>query len=158
MAMTISAWKTKSAVALFKGCVFACLAFALVGTAVAESGSLRDERTKREQDKAFAEEAKYTSEVCGSRITASIHWQSFENRDVALDHSYYRDCDVALAAIERMCREGQMARVTTQIKSVQCGAGTKRRVVLSNGTLLYAIPVRPKNDHKFIYDYLNKKL
>ncbi|TNE57205.1 MAG: hypothetical protein EP340_09420 [Alphaproteobacteria bacterium] len=131
----------------------------IAGAALAEpSGSLLDERVKRDQSRAFSDEARYTSEVCDTTITASIHWESFEKRDGNLTRSYDKDCDNALSAIERICREGKWEEVAANIKRVRCGAGNEIRAVLDNGTLLFAVTKRPSGSHEEVYRYLNKRL
>ncbi|TNE36040.1 MAG: hypothetical protein EP347_11955 [Alphaproteobacteria bacterium] len=146
-----------SAAARLASCVF--LVGFLAGTAFAEpSGTLLDERVKRDQSRSFSNEARYTSEVCDTTITASIHWESFEARDGNLTRSYDRDCDNALSAIERICREGKWEEVAANIKRVRCGAGKENRAVLENGTLLFAVSRNPNEAHQKVYDYLNKKL
>lgn len=142
---------------LLAGFVFVLAASA--GSVLAEpSGSLLDERVKRDQSRSFSDEARYTSEVCDTNISASIHWESFEARDGSLTRSYDKDCDNALSAIERICREGKWEEVAANIKRVRCGAGTKTRAVLENGTLLFAVTNRPSGSHEDVYRYLNSKL
>ena len=125
----------------------------------ASAETLREKRLMQEQNAALAEEAKFTSEICNTRITASIDWASFHARDGRLRGSYARDCDKALSAIERICREdGGRRKVKRGISRVKCGGGNRRRAVLDDGRLLYAIDDKGGNDHEYIYKYLKKKL
>jgi hypothetical protein len=129
------------------------------GLAPVEAGSLREKRLQQGENEALADEARFTSEVCGTRISASIDWDSYTLRDGRLSGRYARDCDRALSAIERICRqEGGKRKVRRQIKSVRCGAGDRRRIVLKEGRLLYAISDRRGADYEYIYDYLSKNL
>ena len=136
------------------------LAVALgAGLSPASAQTLREKRLMQEQDAALAEEAKFTSEICKTHISASIDWASFMARDERLRGSYARDCDQALAAIEQICRQdGGRRKVKDKIKSVRCGAGKRRRVVLDGGRLLYAIDDNGGSDHEYIFNYLKKKL
>jgi len=142
--------------------VFGALVVAAVlgiGLSPASAQTLREKRLQQEQDAALDEEAKFTSDICKTRISASIDWASFKARDGRLRGAYARDCDKALSAIERICREdGGRRKVKRGISRVKCGAGNRRRVVLEDGKLLYAIDGRGGNDHEYIYKYLKKKL
>lgn len=125
-------------------------------SAQAAGPSLHERRHQRDQDKRLADEAEFTSKICESRITASIHWPSFQTRGSGA--SVVGRCDVALSALERLCRENK-SKVQESVRHVQCGAGDKRAVVLSGSTVRYAVSPRPsRDDHDFVYKILKRKL
>ena len=110
----------------------------------------------RDQDRRLRNEAEFTSRVCQTGVSASIDWNSFGTRGIGKRVSSY--CDVALSAIERLCRE-DLEKAKGLVRSLRCGAGKKRAVSLSGSTLKYAVGPSPSRaDHDYIYKYLKKKL
>lgn len=110
----------------------------------------------RDQERRLRNEAEFTSNVCQTRVSASIHWESFGTRGLGRPVSSY--CDVALSAIERLCRE-DLEKARGLVRSLRCGAGKKRAVSLSGSSLNYAVGPSPSRaDHDFVYKYLKKKL
>lgn len=121
-----------------------------------DAPSLRERQAMRDQERRLNSEAEFTSKICDTQISASIHWSSFNTRGSGLSVVGY--CDVALSAIERICREDK-SKVKGRLRSLQCGAGEKRAVELTGATLRYAVGPRPGgDDHEFVYRYLKKKL
>lgn len=124
--------------------------------AEAAGPSLQERRHQRDQEKRLNDEAEFTSKICETRISASIHWQSFSTRGGSQNVVGY--CDVALSALERICRENK-SKVQGRISHVQCGAGEKRRVVVSGSTVRYAVGPRPsRDDHDYVYKTLKRQL
>lgn len=158
-------WRGVAVPGFAPGFVVLALALVLVlaqplmsGFASAEAAgpSLQERRHQRDQDKRFANEAEFTSEKCETKITASIHWPSFQTRRRGMN--VVGRCDVALSALERLCRENK-SKVQGRVHHVQCGAGDKRAVVMSGSTIRYAVSPRPsRDDHDFVYKFLKRKL
>lgn len=118
--------------------------------------SLRDIRHQRDQDRRFNNEVEFTNQICGTNISASIRWDSFNSRGTGA--YVVGSCDVALSAIESICRENP-ARVRGKIAHVECGTAKKRNALLQNGTLQYAVGYDTKrDDYDFVLKYLKKKL
>lgn len=128
----------------------------LAQAARAERESLQERRHQRDQEERLADEAAFTSKVCSTRISASIHWPSFATRGKNLNVVGY--CDVALSALERICRESKQ-KVQGRISHLECGAGNRRRVVINGSTIQYAVSARPaRDDVDFVYDRLKRGL
>lgn len=127
-----------------------------LGAAEAAGPSLQERRHQRDQDKRLSNEAEFTSKICETGISASIHWPSFETR--GRNMNVVGRCDVALSALERLCRENK-SKVQSSVRHVQCGAGDKRAVVISGSTIRYAVgPRAARDDHDFVYKILKRKL
>jgi hypothetical protein len=110
----------------------------------------------RDQERRLAHEADFTSKMCETNITTSIHWPSFNTRGTG--QYVVGRCDVALSAIERICRDNK-AKVKGRIRHFECGAGDKRAIDLNGSSVRYAVGPRPKrDDHDFVYKFLNRKL
>ena len=126
------------------------------GDAEAAGTSLQERRHQREQQRRLDDEAAFTSNVCNTRISASIHWDSFNSRGGTLNVVGF--CDVALSAIERICRETP-GKVQSRIRHLECGAGERRAVQLNGGTVKYAVGPRPsREDFDYVYKTLKRKL
>ena len=124
--------------------------------AASSSPTLQERQHMRDQERRLRSEADFTSKVCQTRVSASIHWPSFETRGTGRRVASY--CDVALSAIERLCRE-DVEKAKGLVRNLKCGAGKKRAVSLSGSTLNYAVGPSPSRaDHDFVYKYLKKKL
>lgn len=115
----------------------------------------RERMMMQEQSRKLSEEAEFTSETCGTRIRASLHWDSFLARDGRVSTNVYRECDGALSAIERICRdESKVEALREKLQRVECGGGKKTRVRLEDGSLRYAIS-RGDGGHQAVFEYLN---
>ncbi len=149
-------WRLAVLLGLALTLVLARPLFDSLAPAEAAGPSLQERRHQRDQEKRFSDEAEFTSKICGTRISASIHWPSFSTRGSAMNVVGY--CDVALSALERICREDK-SKVQSRISHVQCGAGAKRRVVVSGSTVRYAVGPRPsRDDHDYVYKTLKRQL
>ena len=124
--------------------------------AEAEKPSLQERRHQRDQEERLADEASFTSKVCKTRISTSIRWDSFAVLGRAPDAVGY--CDVALSALERICRES-LGKVQGRVRHLECGVGRKRTVVISGSTIRYAVsPRRSRDDVDFVYKQLKRGL
>lgn len=124
--------------------------------AEAAKPSLQERRHQRDQEERLADEAAFTSKVCKTRISTSIRWDSFAVLGRTPDAVGY--CDVALSALERICRES-LSKVQGRIRHLECGVGRKRTVVISGSTIRYAVsPRRSRDDVDFVYKQLKRGL
>lgn len=149
-------WRLAALLGLAVTLVLARPLFPGAAPAEAAGPSLQERRHQRDQEKRFSDEAEFTSKICETKISASIHWQSFRTRGSTRNVVGY--CDVALSALERICRENK-SKVQGRVRHVQCGAGEKRRVVVSGSTVRYAVGPRPsRDDHNYVYKTLKRQL
>lgn len=124
--------------------------------AEAEKPSLQERRHQRDQEERLADEAAFTSKICNTRISTSIRWDSFAVLGRYPDAVGY--CDVALSALERICRESR-AKVQGRIRHLECGVGKKRTVIVSGSTIRYAVSARrSRDDVDFVYKQLKRNL
>lgn len=125
--------------------------------ALAAESTYRERMMMQDQSRKLSEEAEFTSEICGTRISASLRWDSFLARDGRVSTNVYRECDGALSAIERICRdESKVEALRKQLQRVECGGGRKTRVRLEDGSLRYAIS-RGDGGHQDVFEYLNSR-
>ncbi|MEO1252174.1 MAG: hypothetical protein AAFW81_07505 [Pseudomonadota bacterium] len=87
---------------------FGAIALAVIAgcgalAASADAQSLKDARARDAAEKALAQEAAYTSRVCGREIDAAIDWRSAADwpADLLLE-----ECNQSLSALETACRSG----------------------------------------------------
>ncbi len=126
--------------------------------AYAADTTYREEKMMEDQNRKLSEEAEFTSEICGTRISVKLRWDSFLARDGRVSSGVYRECDRALSAIERICRdESKVEALREKLQRVECGGGKKTRVRLEDGSLRYAIS-RGDGGHQDVFEYLNSRL
>lgn len=123
----------------------------------AAGSSLRMRKFQRAHTDFLAEEAVYTSQVCGRNIATEINWSTFQGRSDEYDSNLYQQCDAPLSALESICRTPKgKAFVMDSVDSVECRAGSRRSVILRNGTLIYTILEHPSDDYDYILRYLRR--
>lgn len=131
----------------------------LVQDVSAASSSLRTRKFQRAHANYLAEEAVYTSQVCGSNIATRIDWSTFHGRSDEYTSSLYQQCDAPLSALENICRtETGKQSVRAKVRSIDCRAGSRRSVILRKGTLIYTILEHPSDDYGYILRYLRRAL
>jgi len=96
------------------------------------SQPLKTLRAREAEERDLAEEAAFTSQVCGTTIRASIDWSSAQNWPE--NESIAAICDGALSALESICRSD--AGRASSVSSFEC-AGDGSGASLSGGTLRY---------------------
>lgn len=138
--------------------LFAVLASAVFAASLAEASSLKEQRFRVKQEKAFSLEVEYTNELCGSAISAMIDWETLSPRASTVNANLYTQCGVALSAIEKMCLCGHSERVQTQITQLRCSGGDTRALSLSSGELSYQITADPVSDYDFVLSFLGEGL
>lgn len=109
-----------------------CAALALTA-ASANAQSLKSLRAQEAEETALANEAAYTAQVCGSRLSARIDWRSAADWPDSV--SLAATCDRALSALEAVCRSGAKPGARS-IASFVC-AGDGAGPSLSGSTLRY---------------------
>lgn len=92
------------------GVIAAAGMVALIAAAPAGAQSLRERRAQEAEERALADQAAYTQQLCGVSFSTEIDWASFsrwpENADVS------RACDRGLSEIETRCRRGDTPTLT----------------------------------------------
>lgn len=96
--------------------------------------SLSDLRARQEEERKLADEASYTGNVCGMRLSARIDWG--RTRSWPEGTSIADACDTALGAVETICRAGDAQKVSGKISSFSC-SGDGSGPSLSGSTLYF---------------------
>ena len=102
--------RSSTAVLLAVGAIFAFGLGALATSAIGADPSLKSLRARDAEIDALSRQAAYTSEVCGTRVSASIDRGSTKNWPAT--ESLAEACDGALSAVESQCRAGRRGLVT----------------------------------------------
>ncbi|MEZ5919822.1 MAG: hypothetical protein R3C60_00570 [Parvularculaceae bacterium] len=127
--------RSSRAALLAAGAILAFGLGALGSSAVGADPSLKSLRARDAELDALSRQAAYTSEVCGTRVSASIDWGSSKNWPAT--ESLADACDGALSAVESQCRAGRRGLVTRFV----C-AGDNSGASLSGKTLRYGASPR----------------
>jgi len=106
---------------------------ALIGGARAQS--LAEARARATEERRLSDEVAFTNRTCGTSIRGRIDWG--RAGDWPSNRSLAQACDVALGALEAVCREpGGAEAAKSGVSSFTC-AGDGSGVSLSGGRLRY---------------------
>jgi hypothetical protein len=131
------------------------------GATHAQAQSLKDKQYFADQEAALSKEATFTSEKCGTSITAKFDWSSPPKAEDRKTYSASGYCEPTLEAMRRVCEASQAGKdaVKEKIKSVTCGFGSPRDVALKDGAVSYKIDFNsPGNDADYVFEYLQNNL
>jgi hypothetical protein len=125
---------------------------------VAVAATAREKQIQPEQEAALAKNVEQTTKKCGSGFTVKFDWTGVR-ADALKEFSASGYCDAALEGIRRVCDDalGKDA-VKQKIKSMTCGFGGERSILLKDGSLAYTINFNSTNDADFVYAYLQNNL
>ncbi len=130
-----------------------------IGTGDVFAQALLEKRNRAAQDQSLKEEAAFTNSVCDSRIRARIDWDTFPANAATRHKRLYRQCDVALGAIERICRTTSLKEtVANRIRIVECKGNVRMRIRLTGSTLHYEFAKNSQGDAAEIVSYLKDRL
>lgn len=122
--------------------------------------SLKEQEKRTKIQSELDEELELDNEKCGTKITASINWDSFKGADTGQSVSGY--CATALTAARQLCESGDAGKKAVQkgIKKYTCAYGGKgkRAVSLKAGTLSLKIDFEESNYEDFVKAYLENNL
>lgn len=133
----------------------------VICSTVAYAQSLKDKEYFASQDKSLAEKVPYTNEKCGTSLAVKFDWSTPPAPEDRGTYSAYGHCEPALEGLRRVCEMSQAGKdaVKQKIKSVTCGFGPKRSVVLKDGAIDYKINYKQSsNDADFVFEYLQNNL
>lgn len=139
-------------------CAFGfAVAAGLAGQASAESLEVRKMHAQQEADLATA--LAITNAKCGSALTATIDWTSFDEA-VTLKTAVKPFCQAALDAIEDLCGDDMVKdAVATKVKTVTCvGAAEPAASLAEDGNLTFSFSLTPNQNKLLVRDYLGKNL
>src|SRR6185295_12474620 len=125
---------------------------------VAAATATREKQIQPEQEAELARNVEHTTKKCGSGFTVKFDWTGVR-ADALKEFSASGYCDAALEGIRRVCDDalGKDA-VKQKIKSMTCGFGGERSILLKDGSLAYTINFNSTNDADFVYAYLQNNL
>jgi hypothetical protein len=127
----------------------------------AQAQSLKDKQYFADQEEALAKEAAFTSEKCGTSITAKFDWSAPPKAEDRKTYSASGYCEPTLEAMRRVCEKSKVGKdaVKEKIKSVTCVFGSPRAVTLKDGAVSYNIDFNsPGNDADYVFEYLQNNL
>ena len=127
---------------------------AAIGIAGAGAQSLKIRQRMLSETADLVKDADYTNTVCGTALAAKFDWSGAPAEDL-LKYSPESFCNAALEGIQRVCSDaiGKDA-VRQKIKSVTCGFGTSRAILLKDGAIDCKINFNSTNDADFVFEYL----
>lgn len=105
---------------------------------------LAEQRSIAYEDKQLAKELAWTNKKCGTKLTASIDWDSLKQVDfLKSNYSVHGYCDGVLTGLERVCSDADgKAAVQSSVKRVVCQHSGKSKVQalsLTKGTLTWTM-------------------
>ena len=125
---------------------------------VATDAISKEKQIQPEQEAALTKSVERTTEKCGSGFAVKFDWTGVP-AGALKQFSASGYCDAALEGIRRVCEDalGKDA-VKQKIKSMTCGFGRERAILLKDGSLAYTINFNSANDADFVYAYLQNNL
>ena len=126
---------------------------------------------KQEQDHALAQVVKDLNETCGSKMSVSFDWKSFEGVDLS-GHSPFGLCQEPLKTLGSICdnSEARKARIQEKIKTLTCVYAGKasekeqlkepeiKEVTVRNGGLIWRFNWNAINVNDYMIEFFKKFL
>jgi hypothetical protein len=136
----------------------AIAALAVIGIAAASAQSLKIRQRMASEAADLVKDVDYTNSVCGTALAVKFDWANAPAENL-LKYSPEGYCNAALEGIQRVCGDalGKDA-VRQKIKSVTCGFGASRTILLKDGAIDYKINFDSVNDADFVFEYLQNNL
>jgi hypothetical protein len=126
-----------------------------------QSPTLKDKEYYAGQDKYLADKVPYLNEKCGTNLAVKIDWSTPPAPEDRGTYSAYGHCEAALDGVRRVCEMSPAGKdaIKQKIKSVTCGFGPKRSVVLKDGAVDYKVNFKQSsNDADYVFEYLQNNL
>ena len=120
--------------------------------------SLEAKKMHAQQEADLTDKLALTNQTCGSHVTATIDWRTFDEAEV-LKTAVTPYCAAALDAIEDICGDalGKQA-VTEKVKNVTCAGASAPSASFADGALTFSFSLTPNQNKLLVRDYLEKSL
>jgi len=131
--------------------------FTVAGAATVHSQSLKERQYFAEQEQELAKEVSSANQRCETNVVANFDWSGMPpDRQGAIP---YRYCRAVLVGMQRVCENplGKDA-VKQKIKTITCGFGPERSIILKDGAIDYKIKFESANDAAYVVEYLENNL